>query len=697
MTGAALSVFLLATCLAEADAPQHVLRSGPRPRHGVAAVSNEVRATVGSRISIPRPDAAEEGRSHWVELSGPEMLLRNGERSCLDLVVRPRTPGRYSLAWLPGPGSSLADAQMCDLVVEPAADDGRTQAAQIAGPFLVGSGEDIRPEVSLAGSAGAPLAARWRQLGGPSLGLSRTELSSLSPRMRASLPGRYRFGVRLLGERGWTPEATWTFEVPIRPDGRADRRPSAWVKPLVHARQGEIVELDASRSSDPDGDELTFLWEKISGPDSPLPVPAGGAAGARFRFLPLAAGEYVFALTVADPFGLRSAPQGLVIRVGLEAVSEPGGQSPGPDDPLDRPFAARLENAPLDSLLARLSDAGVMVRLSPELAQSDAFRSLRMDLWVVDLPARKVLDWLGRALGASYVVEGNGAVWFDRGTRWLEREGVQPTSFAIDALFPAGDPSGLVAFLRESVRAALWASPGAGLGPVDAAKGILHASLPESARRRIERIIAELRREAPSGAPPAISADSRLLSRPVRVNWQGWGLRDAAWDLARQARVPIAWSPLDIPPRGSGGPGARPAVAADAAISLELGETSLRDALDALVRAAGLDGYILEPPGAVWLLKGAPPSESSECVWTSGVPRSYDVRLLEDAHGYSGATLVHLVKSRVLPSRWSDPFSAIGYVAALRRLVVVHSAEVQREVAAFLERLCRRGEKALAD
>jgi hypothetical protein len=48
-----------------------------------------------------------------------------------------------------------------------------------------------------------------------------------------------------------------------------------------------------------------------------------------------------------------------------------------------------------------------------------------------------------------------------------------------------------------------------------------------------------------------------------------------------------------------------------------------------------------------------------------------------------------------MPARWSDPFAAAGYNAARRRLVVIHNADVQRAVGAFLDRLSRGGEKAL--
>jgi hypothetical protein len=160
-------------------------------------------------------------------------------------------------------------------------------------------------------------------------------------------------------------------------------------------------------------------------------------------------------------------------------------------------------------------------------------------------------------------------------------------------------------------------------------------------------------------------------------------VREIAWDLARQARVPVGFAPL-----GKDG-GKR--------ISLDLGEVPLREGLDRFCRAAGFAGHRVEPPGAVWLFSKGPPLETSECLWSAAEVRSYDVRQLRAAHGFAGPMVAHLVKSRVMPARWKDPFVSVGYSPTRRRLVVVHSSEVHLAVAAFLARLAREGEKALAD
>ena len=76
------------------------------------------------------------------------------------------------------------------------------------------------------------------------------------------------------------------------------------------------IALDGSSSSDPDGDELRFVWTQIGGPRILLQFPGTGTPS----FLAVAPADYVFILEVrddvADPTGaLTSDPDTVVVRV----------------------------------------------------------------------------------------------------------------------------------------------------------------------------------------------------------------------------------------------------------------------------------------------------------------------------------------------------------------------------------------------
>jgi hypothetical protein len=280
-------------------------------------------------------------------------------------------------------------------------------------------------------------------------------------------------------------------------------------------------------------------------------------------------------------------------------------------------------------------------------------------------------------------VESPGVVWFSRGADWLEREELDARTYRVDALFAGNDAGDLTALLSDAVLPATWARAGSGLGPLDAGKGTLSAVLPVSAHERLARVLSELRRPAASGPPPPREDDAarRLLAREVTARHSGWSLREAAWDLARQARVTIGF----MPQGAAGGP----------MVTISGGRMPLSQALGLLAREGGAAGFAVEPDGLIWLCGGVRPPASSECLWTLAEVRSYDLSRLRSAHGFSGPMLVRLVRSRVHPERWSSPFVAAGWSAARERLVVIHSEEVQRAVGDLLERLLALGEKAL--
>lgn len=87
------------------------------------------------------------------------------------------------------------------------------------------------------------------------------------------------------------------------------------------------VLLDGSGSSDPEGDELTFAWEKVSG----RPIELDGANTAQATFVAEESGTFEFELTVTDPEGAIGQDT-VTITVAPEPESETGPEVDGGTD-----------------------------------------------------------------------------------------------------------------------------------------------------------------------------------------------------------------------------------------------------------------------------------------------------------------------------------------------------------------------------
>ncbi|MCA1818635.1 MAG: PKD domain-containing protein, partial [Halobacteriales archaeon] len=151
---------------------------------------------------------------------------------------------------------------------------------------------------SLHGSA-QPAAAsfEWRQVGGPPVALrngTTATPSFVAPQLVGDEPIHLAFSLRVTDGAlmsGWD-----TVVVEVRSGNHA---PVAIARAGDQSGPGSIVALDGSRSSDPDGDTLTYLWTQLKG--APVTFATPTAATTTFVVPADAAGmKLVFLLRVSD-------------------------------------------------------------------------------------------------------------------------------------------------------------------------------------------------------------------------------------------------------------------------------------------------------------------------------------------------------------------------------------------------------------
>jgi len=179
-------------------------------------------------------------------------------------------------------------------------------------------------EIVLDGSSSADpdgdeLLFAWVQISGPAVAIVEGEQSRA--RVTPLDAGDYAFRLTVIDAQGGSAQDVVhvTAAQPIDPNGK----PSADAGSDVIIFVGETAILDASASSDPEGDRLSFSWIQLQGP---APVPILEAAQAVAQVTPPEPGVYLFRLTVADGLGASSTAEVQITarpatgRIDIEAV-----------------------------------------------------------------------------------------------------------------------------------------------------------------------------------------------------------------------------------------------------------------------------------------------------------------------------------------------------------------------------------------
>lgn len=182
------------------------------------------------------------------------------------------------------------------------------------------AGEDLHTtvgcEICLDGTAsydpdsGDTLTYQWsqKQGGGGTLVTLRGS-DTVAPCFTPTNPGRYVFTLTVSdGKALSAPDEVAVTVVSRGPYG--NRRPVAVVEPYAVAMPGTPVVLDGSRSYDPDGDALQYLWLQREG------EPLKGAPNRQcvLEFVPQSKGLYVFSFLVSDG-RIWSAPRQVAVWV----------------------------------------------------------------------------------------------------------------------------------------------------------------------------------------------------------------------------------------------------------------------------------------------------------------------------------------------------------------------------------------------
>jgi hypothetical protein len=261
----------------------------------------------------------------WAQISGPNTsTITNGNTSIA--TVANLVAGQYTYELTVTDNSGATAKSRVKITVSnsgiqpPVANAGANQTITLPvnSATLNGGGSSA--------SSGSIASYVWTEKSGPSVvNLSNTAQITVS-NLQA---GNYVFLLTVTDQNG----ASGTDSVQITVQPAANKPPVANAGAGVNITLPiNSVNLDGSKSYDPDGTISTYNWTRIAGPNTPI---ATGANTALLSLTGMVAGTYTYQLTVTDNSGASSSSQVKVIVT--NAVNKPPVANAGPDQQITAP------------------------------------------------------------------------------------------------------------------------------------------------------------------------------------------------------------------------------------------------------------------------------------------------------------------------------------------------------------------------
>jgi len=254
-----------------------------------------------------------------VELGSVSSTLADGDKPTSRFT--PLADGRYGVTLVVSDGTEDSTPAFTEIIAINLQVTTHPPTAN-AGPDGVG---ELGKSITLEGRGsydidGDALTYSWRRVSGPAE--VPVPASSPTPTFRATAAGTVVMGLTVSDGRVTSSEDLVTFEID---DPAVNRRPVARAGSDRPVMVGTEVQLDGTRSVDPDGDVLTYQWTQLAGPR----VTLDNNRSPKPTFTPTRLGFVRLGLTVSDGKA-SSAPSSVLIQVTTDGNSPPLA-SAGPD------------------------------------------------------------------------------------------------------------------------------------------------------------------------------------------------------------------------------------------------------------------------------------------------------------------------------------------------------------------------------
>jgi hypothetical protein len=300
----------------------------------VARAGDDIRVPVNAGVTL-NGSASSDPDGHgltfsWRQVSGGPVTL-SGANTAQATFTAPNQPDtlEFELTVTDAFGKSSTDR--VQVIVESANRPNTTPVANAGADVRVATGSTVK----LHGGAsfdpdGDALSYAWSQVSGPvvssaavqsAVAMDDIALTFTAPNAPATLV------FELTVTDAYGKSAADQVLVLVEAAKRPNTAPTANAGPDLRAPVNAEVTLDASASSDPESDLISFSWTQVSGPTVAL---NGSGAQARF-FAPNSPATLRFEVTVTDAFGASATDQVIVRVVAATSANTPPTANAGPD------------------------------------------------------------------------------------------------------------------------------------------------------------------------------------------------------------------------------------------------------------------------------------------------------------------------------------------------------------------------------
>lgn len=309
---------------------------GPEAKVANSSISTQTGMTVNldaSRSTDPENNLLS---FEWSQLKGPAVSLSSGNSAKASFV--PAQEGEYQFRVRVMDRLKLSEAFVNVTVAKensvnepkinraPLVSVASATSVQEGGVGLLDASQSSDPD-------GDKLQFNWQQISGKNVIVSTATTAKAS--FNANEPGEYTFKV-IVSDGQLSSEAIQKVIVTQKPatvtkPTTRNYAPRAYLPFVIRGDLNQTITLDASRSSDRNGDPLQFTWEQISGPTVNL-----SSSGSQASFTAIEAGNFKFRVVVSD--GHAQADDVVTVRIRApRMVRKPVSNPPSSFQPVSNP------------------------------------------------------------------------------------------------------------------------------------------------------------------------------------------------------------------------------------------------------------------------------------------------------------------------------------------------------------------------